>query len=203
MTAVYGQGMALGASLIIAIGAQNAFVLSQGVRKQHTFIIPLICSIIDAVLISAGVLGVGALLSSSEVLTDAASIGGAAFLLWYGFRSFRASLSRETMEEDRSGPKDLRAAVLFTLAVSLLNPHVYLDTMVLIGSISVQYEEAARLWFGLGAITASFIWFFSLSLGGRLLAPVFRNPKAWKLLDIGIGIIMWVIAFSLIRQVLL
>ena len=120
MTAVYGQGMALGASLIIAIGAQNAFVLSQGVRKQHTFIIPLICSIIDAVLISAGVLGVGALLSSSEILTGAASIGGAAFLLWYGFRSFRASLSRETMEEDRSGPADLKAAVLFTLAVSLL-----------------------------------------------------------------------------------
>ena len=203
MTAVYGQGMALGASLIIAIGAQNAFVLSQGVRKQHTFIIPLICSIIDAVLISAGVLGVGALLSSSEVLTDAASIGGAAFLLWYGFRSFRASFSKETMEEDRSGPKDLRAAVLFTLAVSLLNPHVYLDTMVLIGSISVQFEEAARPWFALGAMSASFIWFFSLSLGGRLLAPVFRNPKAWKVLDIGIGIIMWVIAFSLIRQVLL
>ncbi len=203
MLMIYGKGLALGGSLIMAIGAQNAFVLSQGVRKRFYFIIPLICSIIDAILIATGVLGAGAFFSSHESLTWIASIGGATFLIWYGIRSFKASFTAESMNEEQQGPSDLKAAVLFTLAVSLLNPHVYLDTMLLIGSISSGYARDESIYFGLGAITASFIWFFALSFGGKVLSPLFKNPLAWKILDIMIALIMWILAYSLIRSVIM
>jgi len=199
MLGIYFKGLALGASLIIAIGAQNAFVLSQGVRKKYNIIIPFICSLSDAILISVGVLGVGQILASNQLVSNIASIGGALFLGWYGYKSFRSFLKPGTLDESEEGPQTLKAAVLFTLAVTLLNPHVYIDTILLLGSISSQFEGNGKYAFGAGAVTASFLWFFSLSLGGKLLSPVFKNPLAWKILDLIITLIMWFIAFSLIR----
>jgi L-lysine exporter family protein LysE/ArgO len=149
----------------------------------------LICSISDAVLISIGVLGIGSVIASQPVLSTIMTIGGALFLFWYGFRSFRLFLKPKGLEDDVQGPKSLKAAVMTTLAITLLNPHVYLDTVVLLGSISSQYDERGRLLFGAGAVTASFLWFFILSLGGRLLSPIFKNPLAWRIMDLCITVI--------------
>lgn len=198
MINTYFQGLILGAGLIIAIGAQNAFVLSQGVRRKYNRIIPLICSTSDAVLISIGVLGVGNLMASNAVLSLSATIGGAAFLGWYGFRSFRSFLKPGKMDQKDDGPQNLKSAVLFTLAVTLLNPHVYIDTILLLGGISSQYKGSGKYLFGAGAISASFLWFFTLSLGGRFLTPFFKNPKAWKIMDLLITGIMLFMAVKLL-----
>ena len=194
------SGAALGASLIIAIGAQNAFVLRQGLRGQHVFVVALICALVDATLITLGAAGFGALVASSALLQGIAAWGGALFLFGYGLRSFIAAARRDTLDaESGGGPSlTLRQAVGFTLAVSLLNPHVYLDTVVLLGSVAGTYPAPERLWFALGAITASFAWFFSLAYGARLLAPVFARPRAWQVLDVLIGVVMWWIATTLV-----
>ncbi len=202
MFAIYLKGLALGASLIMAIGAQNAFVLSQGVRRKYNIIIPLICSTSDAILISVGILGVGELLASNQIVSQMASAGGALFLGWYGFKSFKLFLKPGVLDESGEGPQSLKAAVLITLAVTLLNPHVYIDTILLLGSISLQFEGNGRYAFGAGAVSASFLWFFSLSLGGKILSPVFKNPMAWKVLDLLITMIMWFIAFNLVKSLL-
>ncbi|MDC7224079.1 MAG: LysE/ArgO family amino acid transporter [Spirochaetales bacterium] len=198
----YFTGLALGASLIIAIGAQNAFVLTQGVRRRYHRIIPLICSLCDALLIAAGVMGVGRFLSSRPLLSAVGSGGGALFLLWYGVRSFRSFLSTESLEERGDGPESLKEAVLFTLAVTWLNPHVYIDTILLLGGISSGIAGRAKTLFAVGAATASCSWFFSLSLGGRLLSPLFKNPRAWKILDLLVSLIMFAVALSLIGDLL-
>ena len=200
MIGIYLKGLALGASLIIAIGAQNAFVLSQGVRRKYNIIIPLICSVSDAILLSVGILGVGQILASNQLVSDIASIGGALFLGWYGLRSLLSFFKTTKMEDSDQGPQSLKAAVLFTLAVTLLNPHVYIDTIILMGGISSQFVGNGKYAFGAGAITASFLWFFSLSLGGKLLSPLFQNPLEWKIMDLIITLIMWSIAFSLIKR---
>jgi L-lysine exporter family protein LysE/ArgO len=200
MLGIYLKGLALGASLIIAIGAQNAFVLSQGVRKKYNIIIPLICSISDAVLISVGVFGVGQILATQALISNVASIGGALFLSWYGIKSFRSFLQPGTMDKNDEGPQSFKSAVLFTLAITLLNPHVYIDTILLLGGISSQFEGNGKFIFGSGAISASFIWFFSLSLGAKFLSPIFKKPIAWKILDLMIALIMWYIAFTLVKQ---
>lgn len=199
---IYLQGLSLGGSLIIAIGAQNAFVLSQGIRGRFRLPITLICCCIDAILITAGTLGVGSALSSNILVMTAASIGGAAFLIYYGFTRFRAVFSDHTIETEAHGPETLQAAILTTLAVSLLNPHVYLDTLLLIGSVSSSVPDAQRPLFAMGAASASGIWFFCLCYGGTYLAPLFSRPLAWKVLDLLIGCIMWTIAGSLILQML-
>jgi L-lysine exporter family protein LysE/ArgO len=196
----YFTGLALWAGLIIAIGAQNAFILSQGVRRRYHIITPLICIVSEGLLIAAGVGGVGEALTSSPPLMVIGSSGGAVFLIWYGIRSFRSFLSPGTLEEKGDGPETLKEAVLFTLAVTWLNPHVYIDTLLILGGISSGYEGREKLYFAAGAFTTSWIWFYSLSLGGRLLSPLFKNPKAWKVLDLIIALIMWVISFSLIRD---
>jgi len=194
------SGAALGASLIIAIGAQNAFVLQQGLRREHVFVVAAICATADAVLIVLGAAGFGALVSASPVLTAVAAWGGAAFLFVYGLRSFRAALRPEVLELERPAAADnsLRSVVAVTLAVTLLNPHVYLDTVVLLGSIAARYPADERTWFALGAVTASFAWFFSLAYGARLLAPFFERPRAWQILYLVIGAIMWWIAIALV-----
>ena len=197
----YLQGLAAGAGLIIAIGAQNAFVLSQGIRGRFNFITPLICSLSDAVLISAGVLGVGGFFSVNPGLIKWASWGGASFLTYYGLRSLVSAFSKNELSAENSGPATLGSAVLATLAVTLLNPHVYLDTIVLLGSISSSFPGYGRYFFGAGAVTASFLWFFILSFGGRKLSPFFKNPRSWKVLDILIAAVMFLIAFSLVRGV--
>ena len=196
------KGFGVGGGLIVAIGAQNAFVLSQGIRQNHHLVIALICSVCDALLICAGVAGVGAMLAANQAMTTVAAWAGAAFLFWYGFRAFRSALKSSALETDDAGPTSLRSAIFITLAVTLLNPHVYLDTVLLLGSISAQIPGMARYLFGAGAMTASVVWFFSLSVGGKLLAPVFRQPKAWKILDGLVCATMWTIAVTLIRQAL-
>lgn len=191
------QGFGIGAGLIIAIGAQNSFVLSQGVRKQYIFVIPLICSLCDAVLICAGAAGVGTFVASRPHIAYYAGIGGALFLFWYGLKSLLAAFNGNAQQESKNVSNGMKTIVFTTLALSLLNPHVYLDTIVLLGSISGQFEGMSRFIFTLGACTASFVWFFSLSYGGTLLEPLFRKPISWRILDFSIFIVMWTIAFSI------
>ena len=192
------KGFGTSAGLIIAIGAQNAYVLSQGVRRNHHIPIALICSFFDALLITIGILGVGTAIASNPMLTKIAGWGGAAFLFWYGFGSFKSAFKGGALQTNGQENATLKKAVLTTLAVTLLNPHVYIDTIVLMGSISGQFSVPERPWFGFGAALASFSWFMLLSLGGKALAPFFKKEKAWRILDSTIGATMWVIALSLI-----
>jgi L-lysine exporter family protein LysE/ArgO len=197
---VWLQGFALGASLIIAIGAQNAFVLRQGLRRVHVFPTASICTLCDMALIALGVAGLGAVIAHSPLLIGLATWGGAAFLLYYGYRAFRAALRPGAMELAASIPQPtyLRATILATLAISLLNPHVYLDTVILLGSIGARYPQEQRMWFATGAMFASLVWFFGLAYGATWLAPLFQRPAAWRVLDAAVGCIMWVIAASLV-----
>ncbi|MGX0879142.1 L-lysine exporter family protein LysE/ArgO [Roseovarius sp. MBR-154] len=191
-------GFALGFSLILAIGAQNAFVLRQGLRREHVLAVVLVCAVSDAVLVTVGVSGFGALAERVPGLERVMRYGGAAFLLVYGARSFRAAWRGGAVLEAGTGAGSLRRAVLTCLALTWLNPHVYLDTVVLLGSVSAQYED--RLGFGIGAVCASFVFFFALGYGARLLAPFFRRPVSWRVLDMGVGAVMWAIAASLLLE---
>ena len=202
MLLAYAKGIGTGAGLIIAIGAQNAFVLSQGIRKTHPLIIPAICALCDALLVAAGVTGTGRLVAGNPMVTDIAGLGGALFLFWYGTRAFYAAVRGGRLETEAARAMSLRAVVLATLGVTLLNPHVYIDTILLIGSIAGQFPAPDHLAFGAGAVTASFIWFFLLSLGAGFLAPLFSTSTAWRILDSFVGTIMWTIAFSLVRGVM-
>ncbi len=189
-------GFGLGFSLILAIGAQNAFVLRQGLRRAHVLPVVLTCAISDAVLIAAGVAGFGALAKAVPWLETVMRYGGAAFLIWYGARALLAAWRGGAALEAGAGAGSLRAALLTCLALTWLNPHVYLDTVVLLGSISAQYDD--RLGFALGAMTASFVFFFSLGYGARALAPLFARPAAWRWLDVLVGLVMWAIAVKLL-----
>lgn len=192
------QGMGIGGGLIIAIGAQNAFVLSQGVRRNHPLQTALVCSICDATLIVVGISGVGALIASNPQLAQLATWFGALFLLWYGCRSLRSALLGNRLATEAEQNLSRRKLLWTTLALTLLNPHVYLDTVVLVGSISGQLAASERYLFGAGAICASVLWFFSLSLGAGLLAPLFRKSSAWRWLDGFVCLTMWGIALSLL-----
>ncbi|EJL55226.1 lysine efflux permease [Rhizobium sp. CF122] len=191
-------GFFLGASLIIAIGAQNAFILRQGLLRSHVFILCLICALSDAVLIAAGVAGLGTLVSRSPTLISLVTIGGAIFLGTYAVMAFRRAFHPGAMQAGSPQALSLKAAVATCLAFTFLNPHVYLDTVVLLGSLSAAYSGADRLAYGLGAATASFVWFFGLGYGARLLQPVFAKPAAWRVLDVIIGIVMALLAISLL-----
>lgn len=194
------EGFVLGASLIIAIGAQNAFVLRSGLARRHVFPVATVCALSDAILIVAGVAGLGILVQRLPWLLAIATFGGAAFLVAYGAFSFRRALRPEALKaapDDRAG---LVAAVTTVLALTWLNPHVYLDTVVLIGALSARYEPSAATAFGVGAVLASFVWFYGLAYGARLLAPLFARPRAWQVLDILIGLVMWAIAARLIAE---
>ena len=194
------KGFTLGASLIIAIGSQNAFVLRQGLRKEYVFTICTICFLCDALLILLGVGGFGQLVASSSNLMLIARWGGALFLFFYGIRSFRSAFKSEVLsvDETKNLASGLAWAIATTLALTLLNPHVYLDTVILLGSISGQYPEAERHFFAIGAVVASMFWFYSLGYGARILTPLFQKQLSWKILDVMIGIIMWCIAGSLV-----
>ena len=190
-------GFLLGLSLIVAIGAQNAFVLRQGLLRSHVFAVCLFCAASDAVLILAGVAGSGVIVKQFPSFETAMRIFGAAFLLWYGWRSARAAWTGESALTAADTSTQKLSLVIATLAAfTWLNPHVYLDTVVLLGAISTQYD--APWVFGAGGATGSFVFFFSLGYGARLLAPVFRKPRAWQMLDAGIAIVMWLIAASLL-----
>jgi L-lysine exporter family protein LysE/ArgO len=196
------EGFIFGAGLIIAIGAQNAFVLRQGLTRNHVFATALICTLSDMVLIALGVGGLGTVIASSQVLTSIAAWGGGLFLLYYGARSFisaRKSQGINSLEKSVS-PDTLRKTIAAALGFSLLNPHVYIDTVVLIGSLGAQYPVDTRWGFAGGAMLASLSWFFGLAYGAARLTPIFEKPLAAKLLDILIGVIMWMIAFSLLKE---
>ncbi len=197
------QGFSLGASLIIAIGSQNAFVLRQGLRKEHVFTICTICFLCDALLILLGVGGFGSFVASSQKLMLIARWGGAIFLFFYGVRSFLAAFKSETLiaDDSQSVAQGLAWAVATTFALTLLNPHVYLDTVILLGSIAGQLPERERAAFAIGAVCASMLWFYGLGYGSRILAPLFRKQIAWKVLDVAIGGVMWLIAGSLLLPI--
>lgn len=198
----YIQGFGVGGGLIVAIGAQNAFVLTQGVRRNHHLAVALVCILCDVVLIGLGVTGVGTAVASSPMLGRVAAWGGAAFLLWYGLGAFRSAWQGGSMSVGEAEGETLGRTLLLTLAVTLLNPHVYLDTLLLMGSVSGQFGSPDRYIFGMGAMTASAAWFLILSLGGQMLAPAFRRPTTWRILDFLVGLTMWTIAASLIRSAL-
>jgi len=192
------SGALLGASLIIAIGAQNAFILRQGLLRSHVFVLCLICALSDALLIAAGVAGLGTLVSQSQTLIVAVTLGGALFLASYAVLAFRRAWRPQAMQAAGGNGLSLKAAVATCLAFTFLNPHVYLDTVLLLGSLSAAYHGPARLAYGAGAAVASFVWFFGLGYGARLLQPVFAKPAAWRVLDVIIGVVMSLLALSLL-----
>ena len=195
-------GFATAFSLILAIGAQNAFVLRQGLVRQHVFWVCLICAVSDAILITAGVIGTGAIGAHAPWIIEVLTWGGAAFLIVYGAIAARRALNPGRLVASGRGEGSLRAAVVTCLALTWLNPHVYLDTVGLIGAVSTGFEGPAKMAFGVGAVTSSFTFFFGLGYGARLLAPLFARPRAWAILDGLIALVMWAIAASLIGSAL-
>ena len=190
-------GFAAGISLIAAIGAQNAFVLRQGIRNEHVLPVVLLCAASDLVLILAGIAGVGALVTAHPTLTTVARYGGAAFLIGYGLLAARRALKPAAMTPADAGPARLTSVLLTCLALTFLNPHVYLDTVVLLGTLANQQGD--RRWlFGAGAAAASTVWFFGLGFGGRRLAGLFARPATWRILDWLIAATMVVLGISLL-----
>lgn len=200
---VFVQGLALSLGLIVAIGAQNAFVLRQGLRREHVGSVVLFCAVADAVLMAAGVLGMAQALGRSPGLARALAFAGALFLAAYGWQALRRARQPHRLKA-AAGGEGLRrgAAVAQAAAFTLLNPHVYLDTVLLVGSIGAQQPEALRGWFIAGASSASLSWFALLGFGARWLAPWFERPRAWQVLDGLIGVTMFVLSAGLVRHAL-
>lgn len=184
-------GLGTGLSLIIAIGAQNAFVLRQGLRREHVLPVVAVCALSDAVLILAGVTGVGALVDRFPAALTAVRLGGAAFLVCYGALALRrAVVGGNQLPAEGGGTRPLRSVVLTCVALTWLNPHVYLDTVVLLGSVANSHGPTGRWWFAAGAVAASVTWFGALGYGARLLSTLFARPSAWRVLDVAIGVMM-------------
>lgn len=191
-------GLGFGLSLIVAIGAQNAFVLRQGLRREHVAIVVAICAVSDAVLIAAGVAGIGGLVSRVPVLLTVVRVGGAAFLLTYAVIAGRRALRPQRLEADEGAAAPGRGRVALTaLALTWLNPHVYLDTVLLLGTIAASQGDQ-RWAFGGGAVAGSVLWFSALGFGARLLAPVFARPASWRVLDAVIAVVMASIGVQLL-----
>lgn len=193
----YLAGLGLGFSLILAIGSQNAFVLKQGLLRSYVFAICLFCAVSDAILISAGVAGFGAVTAKFPQLVMVAKYAGAMFLLMYGLKSLYASVTvSHAMTTSDVHIRSLKKVLLLCFAFTWLNPHVYLDTLVLVGMVSTGATNKAI--FASGAVSASFIFFFSLGYGARLLSPIFAKPKAWNILDALVGILLVGLAVNLV-----
>ncbi|MFY8084547.1 MAG: LysE/ArgO family amino acid transporter [Rubrivivax sp.] len=199
----FSQGLALGLGLIVAIGSQNAFVLRQGLRREHVGSVVLFCAVADALLIAAGVWGMAQALGESPQLARALALAGAAFLALYGWRALRrARQSHQLQAAGGMASLGRSAALAQAAAFTLLNPHVYLDTVLLVGSIGAQQAAPLQAWFIAGAGSASALWFTTLGFGARWLAPLFARPVAWRLLDALIGVTMFVLAAMLVRHAL-
>jgi L-lysine exporter family protein LysE/ArgO len=195
------QGLALCFGLIVAIGAQNAFVLRQGLRREQVGAVVLFCAASDALLTSAGVLGMAQALGRSPLLARALAVAGALFLAHYGLQALRRARHPQPLTAAGPGQALSRGAALAQAAAfTLLNPHVYLDTVLLMGSIGAQHPAALQGWFIAGVSSASLIWFVLIGYGARWLAPVFARPRAWQLLDGLIGLTMAVLALTLLRH---
>lgn len=191
-------GFGLSFSLILAIGAQNAFVLRQGLRQEHVFWVCFTCAVSDALLILAGVFGFAILVQKTPGLEQVMRYAGSAFLIVYGARSFWAAWhTSNALQPSEQTPKSLWATVLTCLAITWLNPHVYLDTVVLIGTVSTNFESN-KATFAVGAMFASLVFFFTLGYGAVLLRSFFAKPRAWRLLEILVGLVMWGIAAKLL-----
>jgi len=200
MSAAVLNGFFTSLALILAIGAQNAFVLRQGILRRHVFWVVLACALSDALLISAGVAGFAGVVTAFPALPRLMALAGAGFLLVYGFLKFRAAWRGGDAQAVAGQGTSLRAALATTLALTWLNPHVYLDTLGLIGAVSVQYDSIRdKTGFAGGAIAASFLFFFALGFGARFLAPLMKNPRTWQILDVLIGVLMLYLAIGLLR----
>ncbi|MBB3643537.1 LysE/ArgO family amino acid transporter [Variovorax atrisoli] len=201
-TTALANGFFMSLVLIVAIGAQNAYVLRQGLRREHVGAVVLFCAASDAVLIGAGVAGMAQALNGRPMLATVLAALGAAFLCAYGLRALWRSRQPAALQASAQGASSLsRAAVVAQAAgFTLLNPHVYLDTVLLVGSAGAQYAGLLKVWFVAGAAMASVLWFTSLGFGARLLAPVFAKPRAWQMLDALIGGTMLVLSAMLLRR---
>jgi L-lysine exporter family protein LysE/ArgO len=184
-------------ALIVAIGAQNAFVLRQGLRGEHVLAVVAVCAVSDMLLITAGIAGIGALISAHPEALDIARFGGAAFLIGYGLLAARRAWRTSTLAASDEGPARLLEVLVTCLALTWLNPHVYLDTVILLGTLANEHSEQ-RLLFGVGAVTASVVWFVSLGLGARRLSRLFATPLTWRILDGLIAVTMTGLGVSLI-----
>jgi L-lysine exporter family protein LysE/ArgO len=194
----YLNGLLVAFGLIMAIGTQNAYVLAQSLRREHHLSVALLCIVCDAILVAAGVFGLANVLAHNPTLLAVARWGGVVFLLWYGSKALRRALSPQSLQQgDADGQRSRRAVLLTALAVTLLNPHVYLDTVLLIGSLGAQQTEPGA--YVAGAASASLLWFSTLAIGAAWLAPWLARPATWRLLDLMVAAMMFSVARQLIR----
>ena len=193
------EGFALSIGLILALGPQNVFVMRQGLMRSHVFAVCLACSVFDALLITAGVLGVGSILAGIEGAEFMIAIGASIFLISYGLLRIKSAINPVGMSTEGEGESDLAPTIAAAAAFTFLNPHVYVDTLLLIGGTSSRYLGDDRLAFGIGAATASFVFFFSLGYGARSLSEVLNKPKAWRYIDLSIASIMFIIAAAIMQ----
>lgn len=202
MIDIFTKGFVVSGGLIVAIGSQNAFVLKQGLLRQHISSIIAICFICDSLLITSGVLGLGYILKNIPWLATLLAALGSLFLFWYGASAFRKAWhGGDSLNlTDNLEKKSHLQIVSLTLALTLLNPHVYLDTLIIIGGVGGTLAETEKPWFLFGALVASFTWFTSLGFGARLLTPLFKKPRTWQILETLIGIMMWWIAIELVTM---
>lgn len=196
----YSNGLLLSIGLIMAIGAQNAFVLSQSLRREHHIAVAFLCIVCDSLLITAGVFGLASLLAQNPLLLAITRWGGIAFLLWYGTQALRRAYRPQALQANQGESRTLFAVLMAALAVTLLNPHVYLDTLLLIGSLGAQQPVPGA--YALGAASASLLWFSTLALGGAWLAPWLARPITWRLIDVGVAIMMFAVAAQLLTGAL-
>lgn len=196
------KGFTLGLSMIIPIGAQNAMVLNQGINRNHHLVVATICALADILLVTLGVLGGSFILASNNLMFNILTWGGILFLVGYGISSFKAALLLTNDESTQPPPtyKSLKIVVFSALAVTFLNPHVYIDTVMVLGSVGGQFKTIDQFYFIGGTITASIVWFFSLAVAAAKLSHILARPKVKRIIDIGIAIIMWIIAASLFER---
>ncbi|MEX5296305.1 LysE/ArgO family amino acid transporter [Kocuria sp. CPCC 205268] len=196
MVSIWGAGALSGLALIVAIGAQNAFVLRQGIRREHVGVVVVLCAVSDAVLILGGTAGIGALVSRFPGVLDVLRWGGAAYLAWWAVRSFVSALRPAALTAE--APRSRGSVVATTLALTYLNPHVYLDTVVLLGSLANQHGPDTRWVFAGGAVVGSVVWFSALGYGARALSGVLSSPRTWRVVDLVIGVVMLALAVNLV-----
>lgn len=196
---VTASGFAIAMGLIAAIGAQNAHVLRQGIAGRQVAVTIFVCIVCDTVLMVSGVYGMGAIVKLWPPFEWVTRVGGAIFLFAFGLMCFRSALKNQALGIEGRVVESFWPAFWTILGVTLLNPHVYLDTLVFIGGLGAQYGPEDQLSFAIGAVSASWVWFLVLGYGARLLRPTFENSRAWTILDIGIGLLMWSIALTILR----
>lgn len=198
MWTTWTAGLLTGLALIVAIGAQNAFVLRQGIRREHLGVVVLVCLLSDALLILAGTAGIGVIVERVPVVLEILRWGGAAYLIWFAVQSVRSAFSPASLTPQE--PRSQGSVLTTTLALTYLNPHVYLDTVVLLGSLANQQGPDLRWVFASGAVVGSIVWFSALGYGARALAPVLDRPRAWQVVDLVIAAVMLALAVSLILR---